>query len=114
MEEIVGIVALIAIFGSLFGIMYLYYTTRNRERMALIEKSADPSIFKTESAGAFRTVSIKTGLLLAGAGIGTLAGNILDIATKLESESSYFSMILLFSGAGLFLSYFISKKVAKK
>ncbi len=31
--------------GAFFGIFYLHYSTRNRERMALIEKGADASIF---------------------------------------------------------------------
>jgi hypothetical protein len=113
MEHVVGIIALLVIFGSFFGIMYMYYTTRNRERMALIEKNADPSIFKTESPGTLKAASIKLGLLLAGAGIGVLMGNILEITTSLSEDSAYFSMILLFSGAGLFLSYFISRKLTK-
>jgi hypothetical protein len=114
MEELVGIVALITLFGSLFGIMYMYFTTRHRERMALIEKNADPALFRNEGRGAFRTISIKVGMVLAGAGIGILMGNILDMVTNLESEVPYFSMILIFSGAGLFLSYFVAKKYAGK
>ena len=35
----------ISLFLMIFGIIYLYYSTRNRERMALIEKGADASIF---------------------------------------------------------------------
>ncbi len=31
--------------AAFFGIFYLHYSTRNRERMALIEKGADASIF---------------------------------------------------------------------
>ena len=34
-----------AIFGVLFGIYYLFISARNKERMALIEKGADASIF---------------------------------------------------------------------
>jgi hypothetical protein len=110
MEDVVGIVALVVVFGSLFGIRYIYFTTRHRERMALIEKNADPGLFRNQESGILKTISIKIGMLLAGAGIGVLLGNILDIATTLEEEVSYFSMILLFSGAGLFLSYFVVKK----
>ncbi|WP_311196042.1 hypothetical protein [Antarcticibacterium sp. 1MA-6-2] len=34
-------------FAVIFGIYYLYITARNRERMALIEKGADATIFYT-------------------------------------------------------------------
>jgi threonine dehydrogenase-like Zn-dependent dehydrogenase len=33
------------IFGSIFGVFYLYISSRNKERLALIEKGADASIF---------------------------------------------------------------------
>ena len=38
------VVVLAVIFGTFFGIAYLYFSTRNKERMALIEKGADASI----------------------------------------------------------------------
>ena len=33
------------IFGVILAIAYLYFSTRNKERLALIEKGADASIF---------------------------------------------------------------------
>lgn len=81
--------------------------------MALIEKNADPALFKSKPKGTFRTFVIKLGMLFAGAGLGTLVGNILDQTTGLTSASSYVSMIFLFSGAGLVASYYISKKALK-
>ena len=42
MEEVA---VLIVIFGTFFGIIYLFFSTRNKERMALIEKGVDASIF---------------------------------------------------------------------
>ena len=35
----------ISFFLVVFGIIYLYFSTRNKERLALIEKGADASIF---------------------------------------------------------------------
>jgi hypothetical protein len=44
-------VAILAvIFGSIFGVFYLYLSTRNKERLALIEKGADASIFMKGNA----------------------------------------------------------------
>ena len=33
------------LFAVIFGIFYLFYSTRNKERLALIEKGTDASIF---------------------------------------------------------------------
>ena len=35
----------ISFFLAVFGIIYLFLSTRNKERLALIEKGADASIF---------------------------------------------------------------------
>ena len=45
------LIAFIALFATVFGIMYVHYTTRNKERMALIEKGADASLFNTGKEG---------------------------------------------------------------
>lgn len=39
------VIILPIIFGVIFGIYYLYISARNRERLALIEKGAEASIF---------------------------------------------------------------------
>ncbi len=47
-------VSLVFVSGFLviFGIFYLYYSTRNKERLALIEKGADANIFvRTKKEG---------------------------------------------------------------
>ena len=42
------LIVLVAIlfFGTIFGIFYLYFTSRTRERLALIERGLDPNFFK--------------------------------------------------------------------
>jgi hypothetical protein len=35
----------ISLFLAIFGVIYLFLSTRNKERLALIEKGADASIF---------------------------------------------------------------------
>jgi len=112
-ENVVGVIFFIISGAVLFGVMYVYYTTRNRERMALIEKNADPSILKPGSNGSFKLFAIKFGMLLMGVGLGILAGSILDATTVLGEEVAFFSMVFLFGGAGLFTSYFVGKKLQK-
>ena len=110
-ENSVGVVFIIVCGAVIFGVLYVYYTTRNRERMSLIEKNADPSILKSESNGGFRLFPIKLGMLLMGIGIGILFGSILHATTVLQEEVAFFSMIFLFGGAGLFGSYFVGRKM---
>ncbi len=107
----VAIMFFLTFFGSIFGVSYFFFTTRNRERLALIDKNADPALFKTEPTNIFKKFSIKLGMLFVGGGIGVLFGNILAVTTRLEEPVAYLSMIFIFAGAGLILSYFFARKV---
>jgi hypothetical protein len=96
------------IFGFIYGVVHL--GVRKKERMALLERGADPSIFHEKPGMA----GIRYGLLLIGVAVGILLGNIIEATTCLESEVSYFSMIFLFGGLALVISYFIEKYHSKK
>lgn len=104
------LVAFIAFFATVFGIMYMFYTTRNKERLALIDKGADASLFNTgkTSGFSFNKFTLKIGMLLVGISIGILAGAML--ANFMDEEISYSSMILLFGGMSLVLYYVIDTK----
>lgn len=113
-ETLVPVIFFIVTGAVLFGVLYVYYTTRNRERMALIEKNADPAVLKACCNGNTKLFPIKFGMLLMGIGLGILGGSILEATTTLKDEVAYFSMIFLFGGTGLFASYFIGRKVSKE
>lgn len=101
----------LAFFATVFGALYVYYTTRNKERLALIEKGADPKLFKTKDAGsAFRT--LKFGLFFIGIAIGIIAGYLAggEGNGKMDEVPAYFSMIFLFGGLALVGSYFLPQK----
>ncbi len=109
------VIAFIALFATVFGIMYVHYTTRNKERMALIEKGADASLFNTGKEGKssvnWGKFALKTGMLLMGIGLGIIAGAILESAAVFPSEEAgYFSMIFIFGGLALVLYYLIDRK----
>jgi hypothetical protein len=110
-EGFVATMFFLTFFGSIFGIAYFYFTTRNRERLAMIEKNADPSMFKVEPVRIFTKFPIKLGMLFVGGGIGVLVGNILAVTTRLEQPVAYMSMIFLWAGLGLIDSYFVARKV---
>ena len=60
------------IFGVIFAIAYLYFSTRNKERLALIEKGADASIFvrgkRDKAAPVWKIIILNLALLLMGIG----------------------------------------------
>jgi len=102
----------IAFFALVFGLFYLYLTTRHKQRLALIEKGADASIFGMASAnngksGKYWTIRI--GLFFVGIGLGVLMGNVLANVGLLEPVA-YISMIFIFGGLGLLLFYIIFRK----
>jgi len=109
-----GIIISIAFFGTVFGFIYLFYTTRNKERMALIEKGADASLFtKVKEGGKFTNwakMTLKAGMFLMGIGVGIVAGAILESFSVMTSGADYTSMIFLFGGLSLVLYYLIDRK----
>jgi F0F1-type ATP synthase membrane subunit c/vacuolar-type H+-ATPase subunit K len=109
------LVAFIALFATVFGIMYVHYTTRNKERLALIEKGAEASLFNTGKEGKslinWSKFALKFGMLFMGIGLGIIAGAILESAALFPSEEAgYFSMIFIFGGLSLVLFYLIDRK----
>ncbi len=101
------VIVVLTIFASIVLILYMYFTTRNKERMALIEKGLDASLFKS---GRKSFSVLKWGMFLVGIGIGILVGNILSVSTNLEDPVPYFSMILLFGGGSLIAYHLIERK----
>jgi F0F1-type ATP synthase membrane subunit c/vacuolar-type H+-ATPase subunit K len=94
---------------------YIHITHRNKERLALIEKGADASLFNTGKEGKsfvnWTKFTLKLGMFLTGIGLGIIAGAILESAAVFPSEEAgYFSMILIFGGLGLILFYVIHRK----
>jgi len=110
-----ALVVFIALFATVFGIMYVHYTTRNKERLALIEKGADASLFNTGKEGhkfsiAWGKFTLKIGMLAMGIALGILVGAILTNAGVLDEDANYSSMIFFFGGLSLVLFYVIDRK----
>ena len=99
----------ISFFAMVYGIVYLII--RRKERLALIEKGADASIFESSKK---EPSSLKWGLLLIGIGVGILLGKVLAVYTRLNEEAAFFSMICLFGGIGLIIFHVIAHKCMER
>jgi hypothetical protein len=105
MTNLTPVLTLAVIFGSI--VMLVYLNIRKKERIALIEKGADASIFTTKPES---SPSLKWGIFLTGLAIGLLLGNILEAYTRMRPEVAYFAMIFLFGGMALVGYYVIENK----
>jgi len=97
----VGIVVPLAFFLALFAILYVYWTTRTKERLALIDKGVDASVFKTECN---KYVLVKWGVFLIFAAVGVFTAHLLS--QVFNEVAAYFSMILFFCGLGLMVAFY--------
>ena len=109
------LIAFIALFATVFGIMYVFYTTRNKERLTLIEKGADASLFNT-GKGEVKSFSwskftLKLGMLAMGIAVGIITGALFTQAGVLSEEVNFSSMIFFFGGLSLVLFYVIDRKI---
>jgi hypothetical protein len=109
------LVAFIAFFATVFGIYYVRITTRNKERMALIDKGADASLFNTGKEGQsslfnWNKLTLKIGMFFMGISLGIIVGAILSQAGVLYEGANYPSMIFFFGGLSLVLFYIVDRK----
>lgn len=106
---------LIVIFGSIFGIFYLYFTTRNRERLALIEKGVEANIFtrgrRKGGASYAKVFVLNLAVLLMGIGAGIFLGAIASDVLGLDEEVAFPGTIFLMAGVGLFVGFTLTKKL---
>jgi ABC-type Fe3+-siderophore transport system permease subunit len=108
----------ISLFLAIFGIFYLYFTTRNRERLALIEKGVGADLFvsdkKGKSSSAWRVLTLNTALLAIGIGLGVFLASLITATTAMDEDATYPAMIFLMGGLGLLSAYFINKREDRK
>ncbi|WP_428230624.1 DUF6249 domain-containing protein [Flavobacterium sp.] len=107
----------ISMFLMIFGIVYLIYSTRNRERLALIEKGVDASIFlkgRTNGVPAWKILILNTAFLLIGIGVGFFIALFLTTYTKLNSDVVYPATVIMMSGVGLLVGFHRAKDLDKE
>ncbi|OXA80149.1 hypothetical protein SAMN05444397_10527 [Flavobacterium aquidurense] len=107
----------ISLFAMIFGIIYLFYSTRNRERMALIEKGVDASIFLKgagKGSSAWKVFVVNLAFLLIGSGVGIFLALLITTYTSLEDDAVYPSIIFIMAGIGLLAGFKTAKDLDKE
>ncbi len=102
------------LFGVIFGIFYLFISARNKERLALIEKGADASIFYGKNKRVtpiWKVIVINLALLLIGIGLGIFIAAILHYNLGVDEDVAYPGTIFLMAGIGLFSGFYFTKKL---
>lgn len=109
-----GILVPLGLFAMIFGIVYLSVTSRNRERMALIERGADPTLFETQKKTS-GSVVLKVGLFFLGIGFGVVVAYLLSSGGGgMEEGAAYPAMIFIFGGIALIVSHLWQRKQDKE
>ena len=108
---LVGLLVPLGAFAMIFGIVYVLVTSRNRERMALIEKGADPALFETKKKATSGTM--KVGLFCLGIGFGIVVAYLLTSGGGMDEDAAYPAMIFVFGGLALVASYLWQRKQDK-
>ena len=107
----------ISLFLMIFGIVYLIFSTRNRERLALIEKGVDASIFlKGSGKGvpAWKIFVVNFAFLLIGTGVGIFLALLITTYTSLEDDAVYPSIIFIMAGVGRLTGFKTAKDLDKE
>ncbi len=122
-------VVFVALFATVFGVFYLYLNTRNRERMGLIEKGADASLFTGNRQQVVRQknshfrFSLKAGTFIIGTGLGFVISYILYQLMSSGHGSEYHpdgifalltvGVVFVCGGLGLVAGYYLGRSLDK-
>lgn len=111
-----GVFISVSFFLVVFGIIYLFLSTRNKERLALIEKGADAGIFMKgkNNSNVGSVIILNLALLLMGIGVGVFIALLLSTYTSLSRDAIYPATIFTMAGLGLFIGFYMTKKIEKK
>jgi hypothetical protein len=107
------IVIPLGFFAAVFGVFYMYLSTRNKERMALIEKDANARMFQSGNANSNKQIILSIGFLGIGIGLGVLVGGIFE-QLGLSDSVAYPASIFIFAGLGLVGSLILFKRLFSK
>jgi len=101
----------IAISLVVFGISYYYFTTRHRERMALLEKGLPPNFFK--DGHNYLHIILLLGIVSIGISIGIGAGVALRSVAEALGGLALPLMVFFCLGISLVIAYVVLMRIRK-
>lgn len=105
MYQVVELFVPLGAFAMCFGIAYVYFTTENRKKLAMIEAGLDPREEKKAPEG---NENLKKGLLLFFVPIGYLVGRMLEFIGGSANMRGILCAIL-FGGLAFLLFHFLNR-----
>ncbi len=105
--QITSAALLISIALVVFGIAYYFFTTRHKERMAIIEKGLSADMFKGQNN--YLQFLLMLGIVCIGIATGIFAGAILAPLVSIASMYVMSISIFIFLGISLIICYFLLK-----
>ena len=105
LNTFVILVLAVLFFGTIFGIFYLYFTSRTRERLAMIQNGLDPNTFKP------RRTNLKYGMVIFSVVLGMTLG---DVLGRVNGYAIGVPLGVMLGGLSLVIYYFIIDKRLNK
>ncbi len=106
----------IFLFGAIALVLYKFFDTRHRERMAMIEKGLTPAEMASVSPRRFLAhplTNLKWGLLALFVGFGIFVGNYVQSVTMMDEGPAFFGSIFISGGLALVVYYVIAARKLK-
>ncbi len=120
MDDLVGLVAVICIFGLplIAGIILgmKAIKTRNEERMALINQGIIPPDTSKKRANPNRLIALRNGILLIAIGIGIIVGFLCSEHLIIGQGNEFWitaASIVFFMGLGYLIYFLVSHKISQ-
>ncbi len=107
--DIEGVLAITLTFATAFGVVYIVFTTRHRERMAMIEKGIDPGISR-KGTELQPDRALNNGLKLIAVAMGFGVGYLLQRFAHVPEPWTYIGSVLFFLGVASLIIYLRGKK----
>lgn len=99
-EGIFVVLLIVLVLLTIFGIAYLYITSKSKERLALIERGMDPNLANSD-------FWVQIGIIGGGAAFGLIAGD------KIPGGYGPL-MAIIFAGGGLIVYNILAKNKARR
>lgn len=107
--DIEGVLAITLTFATAFGVVYIVFTTRHRERMAMIEKGIDPGIPR-KRAEMQPDRALNNGMKLIAVAVGLGVGYVLQRYAGVPEPWTYIGPVVFFLGVASLITYLRGRK----